>query len=48
MFLWKMSWRKNCPYCNSEILEVGYPMDWIQKYKCIVPDCKFNKWGKQE
>ena len=30
--------------CGAEILEVGYPTDFVQYYKCANPKCM---WGKK-
>ena len=43
-FLWKIGLRKTCPKCNSEIWEVGYPRDFVQRYKCSNDKCD---WGKE-
>jgi len=43
-FMWKIGLRKKCPRCGSEILEVGYPKDFVQYYKCANPKCM---WGKK-
>ena len=32
-----------CPICGSKVLEVGYPKDGCQYYKCSSDKCKFGK-----
>jgi len=46
LLLWKLGLLKSniCPYCGAKLLEKGYLKDgFIQAYKCINKDCKFNR-----
>lgn len=42
--LWKIGLRKNCPFCDSLTIEVGYPDGvFITYHKCSNPSCNFGK-----
>ena len=45
--LWRIHLRKNCPVCNSKVIETGYEtLDHPQYYKCSNNNCRWGKEGK--
>ena len=41
--LWYLNIVKDCPECGNKLMEIGYPEDFHQFYKCTSESCGFGK-----